>query len=118
MGTGHLDSVGRDLRAGDWVEVRSSEEILATLDERGRLEALPFMPEMLQYCGKRFRVYKSAHKTCDTIETYKGRRMTSCCPPRGPPLRWRGARRMSGAVLAFLEGGLAQARPRSGAGGG
>ena len=37
------------LRAGDWVEVRSKEEILATLDENGRLEDLPFMPQMLQY---------------------------------------------------------------------
>ena len=55
------------LRAGDWVEVRSAAEILATLDERGRLDALPFMPEMLQYCGRRFRVFKSAHKTCDTL---------------------------------------------------
>jgi hypothetical protein len=52
------------LRAGDWVEVKSREEILATLDGDGSLGALPFMPEMLQYSGKRFRVYKSAHKTC------------------------------------------------------
>jgi hypothetical protein len=62
---------GRALRAGDWVEVRIAEEILATLDDRGRLEGLPFMPEMLQYCGKRFRVFKSAHKTCDTIQDWK-----------------------------------------------
>lgn len=52
------------LRAGDWVEVKSRDEILATLDAGGGLQALPFMPEMLQYCGKRFRVHKSAHKTC------------------------------------------------------
>jgi hypothetical protein len=63
------------LRAGDWVEVRSAEEILATLDGRGNLDALPFMPEMLQYCGRKFRVFKSAHKTCDTISTYRNRRM-------------------------------------------
>ena len=77
MGNPHPDKNGLDLRAGDWVEVRSAEEILATLDGKGCVDALPFMPEMLQYCGKQFRVYKSAHKTCDTIETYKGRRMTS-----------------------------------------
>lgn len=64
------------LRSGDWVEVKSAEEILATLDDNGRLHALPFMPEMLQHCGKRFRVHKSAHKTCDTIGgTHKIRRM-------------------------------------------
>jgi hypothetical protein len=63
------------LRAGDWVEVRSAEEILATLDSHGCLDGLPFMPEMLQFCGRRFRVYKSAHKTCDTIQSFSIRRM-------------------------------------------
>lgn len=62
-------------RAGDWVEVKSVDEILVTLDERARLEALPFMPEMLRYCGKKFRVFKSAHKTCDTIKESKNRSM-------------------------------------------
>ena len=54
-------------QAGDWVEVRSKEEILGTLDKQGRLGGLPFMPQMFRYCGKRFRVVKRAHKTCDTI---------------------------------------------------
>jgi hypothetical protein len=63
------------LRPGDWAEVRSAKEILASLDDRGCLDALPFMPEMLQFCGQRFRVFKTAHKTCDTIKAYKGRRM-------------------------------------------
>jgi hypothetical protein len=66
-----------DLCAGDWVEVRSQQEILSTLDDRGALDALPFMPEMLQYCGKRFRVFKLAHKTCDTIKQSRNRRMTN-----------------------------------------
>ncbi len=64
-----------NLKAGEWVEVRSAEQILATLDETQALDGLPFMPEMLQYCGKRFRVYKAAHKTCDTIERFTIRRM-------------------------------------------
>ena len=55
------------IKAGDWVEVLSKEEILATLDKGGRLEGMPFMPQMFQYCGGRFQVYKRAHKTCDTI---------------------------------------------------
>lgn len=33
------------------------------------------MPEMLQYCGRQFRVSKRADKTCDTIEKYHARRM-------------------------------------------
>jgi hypothetical protein len=56
-----------DLRVGEVVEVRSEDEILATLDERGELEGLPFMPEMLQFCGRRFIVGKRAMKLCDTI---------------------------------------------------
>ena len=63
------------LCAGDWVEVRSRDEILATLDKDGRLDGMPFMPEMFAFCGKRFRVYKRAHKTCDTVYDYKGRKM-------------------------------------------
>jgi hypothetical protein len=38
-----------ELLSGDWVEVRSVKEILATLDDRGSLDVLPHMPEMLQY---------------------------------------------------------------------
>ena len=63
------------LRPGDWVEVRSADEILATLDSNQCLDGLPFMPEMLQFCGQKYRVHKSAHKTCDTIEKYVIRRM-------------------------------------------
>jgi hypothetical protein len=65
-------------RTGDLVEVRSKEEILATLDEHGCVEGLPFMPEMLSFCGKRFRVSAVAHKTCDTVrKTWTGRRLNS-----------------------------------------
>ncbi len=54
------------LKAGDWVTVRSKEEILATLDSRGRMDDMPFQPEMWEFCGKRLKVAKTAHKTCDT----------------------------------------------------
>ena len=53
------------LSVGDWVEVRSKDEILRTLDGNGRLDGMPFMPEMFKFCGQRFQVYKRAHKTCD-----------------------------------------------------
>jgi hypothetical protein len=63
-------------RAGDLVEVRSREDILATLDPRGTVDGMPFMPEMLQFCGRRFRVRAVAHKTCDTArQTWKARRL-------------------------------------------
>lgn len=63
------------LRAGDLVEVRSADEILATLDERGELDALPFMPEMVRFCGRRFVVAKVAGKVCDTMSGTGMRRM-------------------------------------------
>lgn len=69
------DSAG-GLAIGDVVEVRPAEEILAGLDERGERDALPFMPEMLQFCGKRFVVDKIAFKTCDTVAWTGMRRMT------------------------------------------
>jgi hypothetical protein len=64
-----------DLKVGDLVEVRSAAEILATLDERGELDSLPFMPEMLKFCGQRMTVFKVAHKACDTINRSGIRRM-------------------------------------------
>jgi hypothetical protein len=63
------------LRVGELVEVRSQEEILAMLDERGELDSLPFMPEMLRFCGERFTVYKVANKLCDTMTRTGMRRM-------------------------------------------
>jgi hypothetical protein len=66
-----------NLRAGEWVVVRSKEEILRTLDARGQLENMPFMPEMFQYCGRRLRVHKRAHKTCDPVHGVEARRLPS-----------------------------------------
>jgi len=65
----------RNLKVGDWVEVRSKEEILGTLDRKGQLEGQPFMPQMFKYCGQRFQVFKRAHKTCDTVFPIRGRRL-------------------------------------------
>ena len=74
MSKGKL-KLGLQLKVNELGEVKSREEILATLDEHASLDGLPFMPEMFRYCGKQFRVYKSAHKTCDTVHTYKSRKM-------------------------------------------
>ena len=49
---------------GDFVNTRSVAEIFATLDGRGLLEGLPFMPEMLPYCGRQWRVFRRVEKTC------------------------------------------------------
>jgi hypothetical protein len=52
-------------KVGTRVEVKPLPDILATLDDHGRLDFLPFMPEMAQYCGQEFTVVGSAHKVCD-----------------------------------------------------
>ena len=64
------------LKVGELVEVRTAEEIRATLDENGELDELPFMPEMLAFCGRRLTVHKVAHKSCDNISQTGMRRMT------------------------------------------
>ena len=67
------------LHAGDLVVVRSPGEILATLDADGRLDGLPFMPEMLEWYGKPFRVSRRVEKTCMEVEPqhYPNRRFAS-----------------------------------------
>jgi hypothetical protein len=67
--------LGHDFVAGDPVEVRSWAEIAATLDDRGCLEQLPFMPEMLAMCGKRARVFRCVHRLFDYRKTRRMRHM-------------------------------------------
>jgi len=69
--------------AGTWVVVRSAEEILSSLDRNGELDSLPFMAEMLQYCGQRLQVSAVAHKTCDTINKTGGRRVAKAVHLKG-----------------------------------
>ena len=59
-----MSRVNTKLRAGNWVEVKTPEEIAQTLDADGALDGLPFMPEMIGFCGKRFRVLRQARKAC------------------------------------------------------
>jgi hypothetical protein len=51
-----------NLQPGDWVEVRSAKEIFATLDGYDSLKGLQFTPEMANFCGKRFKVYKRVER--------------------------------------------------------
>ena len=56
--------IDRRLRVGDQVLVLLPEEILSTLDGDGALNGIPFMPEMLDWCGKPFRVQRRVEKIC------------------------------------------------------
>lgn len=55
------------LRPGDRVVVRNLDEILATLDENGTLDGVPFMPEMIAFCGRPATVFRRIDKIHDWI---------------------------------------------------
>lgn len=67
------------LRPGEIVEVRPSAEILATLDENGSLDGMPFMPEMLEHVGRHFTVARRVEKICNNVDSVSspGRRVRS-----------------------------------------
>ena len=66
---------GHDLVVGDLVEIKSWAEIHASLDERGCLGGMPFMPEMVTMCGQRARVFRSLHRIFDYRKTRRMRHM-------------------------------------------
>lgn len=70
--------LGHDLLVGDEVEVRSLEEIQATLDEKGCLGGIPFMPEMVPFCGRPGRVFRSVDKIYDYGRTRGMRHLKNC----------------------------------------
>ncbi len=65
-----------NLQPGEWVVVKSQDEIVATLDKSGRNRGLVFDGEMLPYCGQRFRVL---HRVERILEESTGRMLK----PRG-----------------------------------
>src|SRR5437867_4619962 len=65
-GRNPVNPLNTRLRPGDLVEVKAPDEILQTLDVDGTLDRLPFMPEMIELCGKRFPVSRRVLKTCYT----------------------------------------------------
>jgi hypothetical protein len=58
-------SASLDLRPGEIVEIKSREEIFATLDEKDKTQGLRFDGEMLKYCGRRARVLRRIEKIID-----------------------------------------------------
>ena len=70
-----LRLMGYDLLVGDRVEIKSWDEIRATLDDRGCLEELPFMPEMLAMCGQRATVFRCVHRLFDYRKSRRMRHM-------------------------------------------
>jgi hypothetical protein len=56
-----------NLRPGELVEVKSREEIFATLDSHEKHKGLRFYGCMLNDCGKRFRVLSQVHSVVDEM---------------------------------------------------
>jgi hypothetical protein len=59
------------IRPGDLVEVKAPDEILLTLDADGTLDHVPFMPEMVEFCGKRFEVSKWVATVCPGVRGFR-----------------------------------------------
>jgi hypothetical protein len=85
-----------NLQPGEWVEVKSFDEIQATLNSFNKLRGLGFAPDQKHFCGKRFRV------------TGRVERMI---------LEWTGElKKLSDTVAldaAHCDGGLCRACPRN-----
>jgi hypothetical protein len=84
-GQRHLTSQGKlkktpvltlNLQPGELVEVRTEEEILSTLDRKGRNKGLVFNAEMLKYCGRKLRVLRRVDKMINE-KTIKMRRLSN-----------------------------------------
>ena len=54
----YIDDRILNLQPGELVEVKSREEILATLDDNRKYKGMYWMCNMWKFCGKKFRVYK------------------------------------------------------------
>ncbi len=63
------------LRLGDWVHVKSADAIEQSLDLDGTTEGLPFMPEMLAFCGRQFQIARFANKVCANIGSVEIRQL-------------------------------------------
>jgi hypothetical protein len=60
-----ISGSGARLTAGDWVRVRSNEEIKATLDNWNELRGCAFLANMWQYCGTTQQVMISMKRFLD-----------------------------------------------------
>lgn len=63
---------------GDLVEIRSLESIRRTLDANGTLDGVPFMAEMIPFCGRKARVLRCVDKVYDYGRSKTLRRLRDC----------------------------------------
>jgi len=63
---------------GDLVEILPLESIRRTLDGNGNLEGVPFMPEMIPFCGQKARILRCVDKVYDYGRSKTLRRLRDC----------------------------------------
>jgi hypothetical protein len=56
-----------DLKPGEWVEVRSQDEILSTITRSGFNRGMRYDMEMSKYCGNRYRVQLRVSKLINEV---------------------------------------------------
>ena len=99
------------LRVGDRVRVKSIEEILSTLDSDGKVEGLPFMPEMVAFAGRTLPVDAVTHRTCGTVKICETsgttRHMEGAVHLRGVRCDGSCTRGLSGRLPDLLEAAVA-----------
>ena len=64
-GSDRIDGERLDLQPGEWVQIRSPQEIGRTLNDLGAHRGLIFTNEMAQHCGKRFQVKRLVERLID-----------------------------------------------------
>ena len=98
------------------VEVRSEADILRTLDADGKLDGLPFMPEMPASAASGIGSGRALHKACDTVDWQQYRRMESAVHLE--ELRCDGSAHggcQAGCLLYWKEAWLVRLEPQEGA---
>jgi hypothetical protein len=84
------ETVSPGLKNGDWVRVRSHEEIQATLNPFKELKGCAFLPEMWQYCGTEQRVLQVMERFLDErdykVKKVKGMVLLENVICRGTPV--------------------------------
>ena len=62
------------LKSGDRVRVRPFYEIKTTLDEKGFYKGMLFIDDMVQFCGKIYKVFKRVNK----VYMHRDKKMQKC----------------------------------------
>ena len=64
-----MESSPQRFRVGDRVQVASAEVVLSTLDANCRFEGLPFMPQMVPFCGQELTVTRWVNNVCYPVQS-------------------------------------------------